>query len=276
MIGQIYAAFGMLRRGHCVEVSRPDLVAGYVGQTALKTREKIKEALDGVLFIDEAYTLERGGPTDYGREAIDTLVKAMEDFRSRLVVIVAGYPLEMERFISANPGLRSRFGEIVTFPNFSAAEMVDIFQKNAVNEGYALHDGTAARIADHLATQSEDEGNQFGNARSVIQLFEAMKKNLAARVLQAGKEGISNDSRSGDSISTFLPEDCPPSIGNKTGYVPRTFRAIRERAEAAYQADSEAKPETREPSAGGVLPPARRRFAHHRRNPGDHAPKRGG
>jgi len=96
LIGNIYHALGLLRKGHCVEVSRADLVAGYVGQTALKTNEKIKQALDGILFIDEAYGLSRGGENDYGQEAIDNLVKAMETYSGRLVVIIAGYPREME------------------------------------------------------------------------------------------------------------------------------------------------------------------------------------
>ena len=119
LMGQMLKALGVLRKGHCVEVSRADLVAGYVGQTAIKTTKKIKAALDGVLFIDEAYTLSRGGGSDFGREAIDTLVKAMEDYSDRLVVIAAGYPAEMQGFIGSNPGLELRISACLDFPKLS-------------------------------------------------------------------------------------------------------------------------------------------------------------
>lgn len=211
MIGQIYNAFGLLRRGHCVEVSRVDLVAGYVGQTALKTRGKIKEALDGVLFIDEAYSLERGGPMDYGREAIDTLVKAMEDFRSRLVVIVAGYPEDMERFIRANPGLRSRFGSSLTFPEFSPLELTQIFQSHAACEGFTVPAEVEALVMEYLQVQSVNEGQQFGNARSVLRLFEQMKSRLAERTIKDIKKTRDPLQPLPADLSTFALQDVPPA-----------------------------------------------------------------
>ncbi len=119
LIGKIYHSLGLLQSGHMVEVTRGDLVAGYVGQTAIKTQEKVREALDGVLFIDEGYSLAQGGNADYGQEAITTLLKMMEDYRKRLLVIVAGYPQEMEQFLNSNPGLRSRFKTPIVFPEYS-------------------------------------------------------------------------------------------------------------------------------------------------------------
>src|SRR6185369_14532748 len=122
LIGKIYRSLGRLRKGHSVEVSRADLVAGYVGQTAIKTTERIKEALDGVLFIDEAYALARQSANDFGQETIDTLVKAIEDHLERLLVIVAGYPSPMNDFLMSNPGLSSRFASRITFADYSTGE----------------------------------------------------------------------------------------------------------------------------------------------------------
>lgn len=234
LIGRIYQRLGLLRRGHCVEVSRADLVAGYVGQTALKTREKIKEAFDGVLFIDEAYALDRGGPADFGHEAIDTLVKAMEDFRSRLLVIVAGYPGEMERFIRSNPGLKSRFGMQVSFASFSIDELVEIFLCMARREGYVVPRPVIRRVYKRLAWQAAREGDQFGNARSVKILFETMKRRLAERKLRELGPVQQDADVTGMDLSTFSVEDVPgknlnraPVEGQKNGAVrPGTDGAV--------------------------------------------------
>lgn len=208
LLGRIYNTLGLLRRGHIVEVSRADLVAGYVGQTALKTREKIKEALDGVLFIDEAYTLERGGPADYGREAIDTLVKAMEDFRERILVVVAGYPKEMDAFISANPGLNSRFGTVVEFPDFSTDELVAIFRRLARREQFGFSHPVENKVRKYLTAAALRDRTQFGNARSVGVLFEQMKNRLAERKMK--EAGLHAEHL--EDLSTFTTADVPEPV----------------------------------------------------------------
>lgn len=202
LLGKIYHALGILRKGHLVEVSRADLVAGYVGQTALKTREKIIEALDGVLFIDEAYTLVRGGGTDFGREAIDTLVKSMEDFRSRLLVVVAGYPQEMSQFIRANSGLKSRFGTVIEFPDYTVDDLVTILKRKAEKEGFLIHIDGEKRVRKYLSTLAVSDPTHFGNGRSVNQLYEHMKNNLANRLASGA---IADESL----LSKFLPNDVP-------------------------------------------------------------------
>ena len=182
LVGEIYRSIGLLRKGHCVEVSRSDLVAGYVGQTALKTKEKVREALDGVLFIDEAYSLSRISENDFGREAIDTLVKSMELYRSRLIVIAAGYPDPMDSFLSSNPGLRSRFPTILQFPDFSISELGEILGRLARRETYILPEQVLAEAQNYLE-QSQDLAASFGNARSVQELYEHMKTHLASRIM---------------------------------------------------------------------------------------------
>ena len=209
LIGKIYQALGLLKKGHCIEVSRADLVASYVGQTADKTLEKIKSALDGVLFIDEAYTLARGGNQDFGQEAIDTLVKAMEDFKGRLVVIVAGYPTEMSDFMRQNPGLLSRFSQPIHFPDFSIDELIEIMVRLAKQEDYRLDSNVLQEARHWLELNRIKETRQFGNARSVINLMEQMKGRLADRILQAVPAGERPDPNRLD-LSTFLPEDVPP------------------------------------------------------------------
>src|SRR5215813_13920410 len=141
LLAQMYRAMGLLRRGHLVEVDRAGLVGQYVGLTAIKTERVIRKALDGVLFVDEAYALARGDERlDFGDEAIETLLKRMEDNRHRLVVIVAGYPRLMRRFLESNPGLRSRFSREITFPDYSTEELIEIFARFASDAEYTLAD----------------------------------------------------------------------------------------------------------------------------------------
>lgn len=183
LMGKIYLSLGMLRKGHVVEVSRSDLVAGYVGQTALKTNEKIQAALDGILFIDEAYSLNRGGPFDYGQEAIDSLVKAMEDYRDRLVIIAAGYPQEMESFLTSNPGLKSRFAPPILFKQFNLDELLSILNDMAASEGFTFSQDAIAKASQLIRETMEYQKSHFGYARTIRTIFEEIKAMLAERVI---------------------------------------------------------------------------------------------
>ena len=168
---------GFLPEGHLVETDRSGLVGGYLGQTALKTAEIIKKALGGVLFVDEAYALAREGKgyegDSYGTEAIDTLLKAMEDNRDQLIVIVAGYREPMQKFLESNPGLRSRFTRYIDFPDYSAGELMDIFERMVVKDGYQLSDaarnGAAAIFADAYAKRTTTFGRNGRLARTVFE-----------------------------------------------------------------------------------------------------------
>jgi parallel beta-helix repeat protein len=181
--GGILAQLGVLREGHLVEVARADLVASIVGGTALKTTEVFKQALGGVLFIDEAYTLSagsRGNGPDFGREAIDTLVKLMEDHRDDIVVIVAGYSAEMDSFLASNPGLASRFSRTVEFSNYSVPELVTIVERAAAAHGYELDEGTREALSAHF--ERMPKGADFGNGRAARKVLEAMVDRQASRL----------------------------------------------------------------------------------------------
>jgi len=171
LMARIYKSLGILTKGHLVEVDRSGLVAGYVGQTAIKTSEVIEKAKGGVLFIDEAYALTNRGGTDYGQEAVDTLLKAMEDNRDDLIVIVAGYIELMEEFIHSNPGLESRFNRFLHFPDYSVDEMMAIFDMRCSQNGYTLNEDARDLLRSLLALYSLDIKG-FGNARGVRNLFE--------------------------------------------------------------------------------------------------------
>jgi SpoVK/Ycf46/Vps4 family AAA+-type ATPase/predicted RNA-binding protein with RPS1 domain len=183
-IGEIYAALGLLPKGHVVETDRSGLVASYVGQTPSKVLDRVREALDGVLFVDEAYSLAARAEWDYGQEAIETLLKQMEDKRDRLAVIVSGYPGPMREFMAANPGLRSRFTRQINFPDYSAAELLQIFTNLCRREGMSLALGAAdaakTAIERRLADRGGDES--FGNARDVRTLFERTMTRQARRL----------------------------------------------------------------------------------------------
>ncbi|MCR4582011.1 MAG: AAA family ATPase [Prevotella sp.] len=175
IIARIYKDLGILKRGHTVECDRSDLVAKYMGQTAIKTNHVIDSALNGVLFIDEAYSLTPENATqDYGLEAISTLLKRMEDDRDKLVVIIAGYPEEMKRFINANPGLQSRFTRYINFPDYTGQELFDIFTKVYMKKNqYALaDDGAADLLRQRLDHAVSTKGKNFGNARYARNVFE--------------------------------------------------------------------------------------------------------
>lgn len=181
IIAKIYHEIGVLSKGHMVEVDRSDLVAGYIGHTALKTKEKIEEALGGVLFIDEAYTLVKEG-NDFGQEAIDTLLKAMEDNRDDLVVIVAGYTEPMVKFINSNPGLRSRFNKYMEFSDYRVDELEKIFASFCNSYSYRTDQGAAIAVRKHLSEMYENRGPEFANARDVRNFFEKIVSAQATRV----------------------------------------------------------------------------------------------
>lgn len=190
LMSRIYKVLGILSKGHLVETDRSGLVAGFVGQTAIKTSEVIKNALGGVLFIDEAYALTGNTENDYGQEAVNTLLKAMEDNRDDLVVIVAGYPALMRRFVLSNPGLESRFNRFLLFPDYSAGEMMDIFEMRCKKSGYTVDDETGKLLESYLQKFSEDNKN-FGNARGVRNLFERAVSAQANRL--ASQKDVSRE-----------------------------------------------------------------------------------
>lgn len=183
LLAEMYGALGLLKKGHLIEVDRAGLVGQYVGHTAAKTNRAVKSALDGVLFIDEAYALSPGGnlPTnDFGNEAVETLIKRMEDHRDRLVVIVAGYPKLMESFLVSNPGLRSRFAREIPFPDYNGSELVTITQKLASDADYRLGEGSDIILRDIFNLVSRHDS--FGNARYARNLFEQALGRQAMRL----------------------------------------------------------------------------------------------
>jgi hypothetical protein len=182
-MGEYFASTGLLRKGHCVEVSRVNLVGEHVGETAIKTMQVVRKALDGVLFIDEAYALSQRGGHDFGREVIDTLIKVLEDYQDRLVVIFAGYSAEMHSFLQTNPGLASRVPLIIDFPDFLLDELVTILADMAEEEGYILPDEVKEKAKQALSKRKQDMTRSFGNGRTVRSLFEAMRVNLSKRLL---------------------------------------------------------------------------------------------
>lgn len=183
LVGGLFHALGLLGKGHQVEVDRAELVAGYVGQTAIKTDTVVKSALGGVLFIDEAYSLSTGkSDQDFGQEAIETLLKLMEDHRGEVVVIAAGYREPMEAFLSSNPGLRSRFSRFIDFPDYSPRELVQIFSGMVDNASYALAPDALEPLTKSLALAYDNRTPNFGNARLVRNVFEGTIARHADRV----------------------------------------------------------------------------------------------
>ena len=198
IMSRIYHSLDILSKGQLVEVDRSGLVAGYVGQTALKTQKVIEKAMGGVLFIDEAYALNGKSENDFGQEAIDTILKAMEDHRDDLVVIVAGYTELMDRFIHSNPGLESRFNRSLMFEDSTPEQMVAIFKMQCKKGCYVLAQGTEELVRDFIAEESADDS--FGNARGVRNLFEHI---LVAQNNRLAK--MENVTR--DDLMQILPDD---------------------------------------------------------------------
>jgi len=196
LLAEMYRAIGLLKRGHLVEVDRAGLVGQYVGTTAIKTDRAIRRALDGVLFIDEAYALAtEADRLDFGPEAIETLLKRMEDYRHRLVVIVAGYPRLMNRFLDSNPGLRSRFAREISFPDYATDELLAITEKFARENEYELGPGAVDALRSIFDGARRGEG--FGNARYARTIFEQALNSQALRLA-----GVS-----GAEVADLAPED---------------------------------------------------------------------
>jgi type VII secretion ATPase EccA len=212
LLAETYRAIGLLRKGHLVEVDRAGLVGEYVGMTAIKTDRAIRRALDGVLFIDEAYALARGGQyrgADFGPEAIETLLKRMEDHRHRLVVIVAGYPRLMHEFLDSNPGLRSRFARELVFPDYSNDELVSITRRFAADNEYRLADGAEAELRRIFERAPRGEG--FGNARYARTIFEQALNAQALRL--AGVSGAPLRRLGASELTSLTAEDFAVAAG---------------------------------------------------------------
>ena len=183
LLAKIYHKLGILSQGQLIEVDRSGLVGGYVGQTALKTQEVIQQAIGGVLFIDEAYTLAKpDSPSDFGQEAIDTILKAMEDNRDDLIVIVAGYPGLMEQFVNSNPGLRSRFNKYIYFNDYTPDELLEIFISMCTKSGFVLTSDAQDWLYQHFKSRYENRDQTFANGREVRNCFETAVMNQANRL----------------------------------------------------------------------------------------------
>lgn len=201
LLAQIYHELGVLSKGQLIEVDRSGLVGGYVGQTAIKTQGVIQQALGGVLFIDEAYTLARGNDSnDYGQEAIDTILKAMEDHRDNLVVIVAGYPDLMERFVNSNPGLKSRFNKYIYFEDYTPEELLEIFDSMCKKSGLTATQDTRDLVLKHFEKEYANRNETFANGREVRNFFEKIVVNQANRL--AIESNIDDED-----VSTLTAED---------------------------------------------------------------------
>ena len=226
LLAEMYGSMGLLKKGHLVEVDRSSLVGQYIGQTAIKTDREIRRALDGVLFIDEAYALTPGegdGRNDFGAEAVETLLKRMEDYRHRLVVIVAGYPRLMRSFLDSNPGLRSRFARELTFPDYSNDDLLAITRKLAGEAEYELGPGAAEALEQIFVGASRNEG--FGNARYARTIFEQSLNRQALRL--SALEGVELAELDREDVITLTAEDllaAARSLGETAEVRPRRRR----------------------------------------------------
>ena len=202
LVGGIFKALGILRKGQFVEVDRSKLVAGYVGQTAEKTTQAVESAQDGVLFIDEAYALSRSDSgNDFGREAIDTLVPLIENHRDRLIVIFAGYSREMAEFMKANSGIQSRIAYNIEFPDYSGEEMLQIFLLMCDKQGRICQQDVQASLQEIFIDAYKNRGDNFGNGRDVRNFYEKMVRKFKSRIVKLDLTG--------EAIKTFALEDIP-------------------------------------------------------------------
>lgn len=207
LLATIYRSLGVLPKGQLVEVDRSQLVAGYIGQTAAKTSQIIEEAIGGILFIDEAYTLSAGkGENDFGQEAIDTLLKAMEDHRNDLIVIVAGYPDLMEDFLGSNPGLRSRFNKYIFFADYTPEELLKILEAMCEKQEYKMSDSAREYALTYFRKRVSEHADDFANAREVRNFMERAIAHQATRIIPLG------DTVEDRVLITFEPEDFEQAV----------------------------------------------------------------
>jgi SpoVK/Ycf46/Vps4 family AAA+-type ATPase len=201
LVGEIYASLGLLPSGHVVEVDRNKLVGKYVGQTAPRTNKAVERAIGGILFVDEAYTLTPvDADRDFGPEAVEALMTAMENRRGEFAVIVAGYPAEMQRFLVSNPGLESRFDTTIHFRDYNNDELVEIFKRRANGLDYDLAPGTAERLRAVVAAIPRSK--HFANARTVRRLFDRTRANQERRLIDTNSLEV-------DNLRLLVPEDVP-------------------------------------------------------------------
>ena len=208
ILAEIYKELGILKKGHLVETDRSGLVGQFIGQTAIKTNQVIDSALDGVLFIDEAYALAEGGEKDFGKEAIATLIKRMEDERSRLIVILAGYPSNMQHFLDSNPGLQSRFSRTIEFPDYTAPELLMIFLNTMQDQQYVLTNDGYQALKALIDDAYKKRDKNFGNGRFVRNLLERAELRQANRVAK-----ISNPTE--DQLTQLIADDIFPGFKSK-------------------------------------------------------------
>lgn len=206
ILGKIFTRIGILEKGHLVEVERADLVGEYIGHTAQKVRDQIKKSLGGILFIDEAYSLARGGDRDFGKEAIDTLVKAMEDNKDNLILILAGYKEEMEYFLSSNPGLKSRFPIVIGFKDYTIDELLKIAQIMVEKREYRISPDGKRKIISMLIKRMEGNDYRMGNARLVRNIVEMAIRKQAVRLVS--KKDISREDLLTLKGVDFVDDEC--------------------------------------------------------------------
>lgn len=202
IMAKMFMEMGVISKGHLVEVERADLVGEYIGHTAQKTREQVKKALGGILFIDEAYSLYRGGDKDFGRESIEALVKAMEDYKNDFILILAGYSLEMEAFIHSNPGLYSRFPIQLTFQDYSIEQLMEIAEVMVKERDYIFSITSLERLKQIILEEKKNPLRSFSNARLVRNLIEKAIRNQAVRLIS--EQQIPNSKKL---LMTIQPED---------------------------------------------------------------------
>ncbi|WP_240353382.1 MULTISPECIES: AAA family ATPase [Cohnella] len=203
LLAKLFQGMGLLTKGHLVEVERADLVGEYIGHTAQKTRDLVKKSLGGVLFVDEAYSLARGGEKDFGKEAIDTLVKAMEDYKNQFILILAGYTMEIDMFLMTNPGLPSRFPIRIEFPDYSIDQLVQIAEGMAKQRDYAWMPQTLFKLRQLMAAEKQESPYHFSNARFVRNMLERAIRNQAVRLLNQ----YPNGSPGRQELLSLRPED---------------------------------------------------------------------